>query len=325
MARPLRLEIEDGLYHVTSRGLERRRIVRDDRDRTRWVELLDTVAVRRRWRVLAWVLMENHFHVFVRTPDADLSAGMHDLNSGYVTGFNLRHRRVGPLFQGRFKAILVESGKHSWALTRYIHLNPVRAGLVARPESYAWSSCRHYFESRGAPAWLAWEEVLNQHGRTLRAARRAYRDFLDKGVASPPESPLSPVVASTLLGSMGFVARMRARLAERAPDPEIPSERQLRDAVDIERIAAAVCSVFGVDAATLSDRGRWRNEARQVAMYLCRCWTRLSLRAIGERLGGVGYAAVSKAASDVAERLVRDRGLKAKVRRCERELELPKK
>ncbi len=160
MTRPLRIEIPDGIYHVTTRGLERRKIVRDDTDRERWLDLLDGVCRRRDWRVFAWVLMDNHFHLFLRTPHADLSAGMHDLNSGYATYFNRQHHRCGPLYQGRFKAILVEDEKHGWELSRYVHLNPVRAKRVTDPRRYRWSSCRHYFDSRGRPDWLAWEEVV---------------------------------------------------------------------------------------------------------------------------------------------------------------------
>ncbi|MBM4043285.1 MAG: hypothetical protein FJ290_32760, partial [Planctomycetes bacterium] len=100
MARPLRVDIAGGVYHVTNRGLEQRAIVRDDADRLRWHKLLDVVATRRRWRVFAWVLLDNHFHLFLQTPDADLSPGMHDLESGYASGFNRRHERRGPLFQG---------------------------------------------------------------------------------------------------------------------------------------------------------------------------------------------------------------------------------
>ena len=145
MSRKLRLLIPDGIYHVTTRGLERRDIFCDDQDRSYWLTLLDTVANRRDWRILSWVLMDNHFHIFLRTPHGDLSAGMHDLNAPYVTVFNRRHKRVGPLFQGRYKGILVERGYHYWELSRYIHLNPVRAGMVDDPEKYRWSSSHHFY------------------------------------------------------------------------------------------------------------------------------------------------------------------------------------
>lgn len=167
MTRPLRIDVEDGLYHVTSRGWERRPIVRDDRDRKRWLDLLERVATRCGWRVFAWALMRNHHHLYLRTPQPNLSAGMHDLNSGYASGFNRRWRRCGSLFQGRFKAVLVEDQSHAVELSRYVHLNPVRASVVERPEEYAWSSYPDYLAMRRAPAWLDWETVLGELGKRV--------------------------------------------------------------------------------------------------------------------------------------------------------------
>jgi len=190
MARPLRIDMPNGIYHVTSRGLERRRIVRDDADREQWINLLDRVATRRHWSIHAWALLDNHLPLFLRCPHGDLSASMHNLNAGYATGFNRKHRRCGPLFQGRFKGIIVEREYHYWELSRYIHLNPVRAGLTSDPQDHRWSSCHQFFDSRRAPAWLGWEEVLRQHGTSLRSARRAYREFLAEGVLIPPGLPL---------------------------------------------------------------------------------------------------------------------------------------
>jgi len=317
MARPLRIEIADGVYHVTSRGLERRAIVRDDADRRKWVELLDRVAVRRRWRVFAWVLLDNHFHLFLRTPDADLSAGMHDLNSGYAASFNVRHGRRGPVLQGRFRAILVERAVHDWELSRYVHLNPVRAGMVARPQDHPWGSGRFYLTADDAPEWLAWEEVLAKHGRTMRAARREYARFLADGLASPPVSPLTRAVASTLLGSAGFIERMRAWLHGRLPDRDVPAARALRTRLGVEEIEAVVCREFGVSVQCLHERGRWHNEARAVAAYLGRKWTGLLVRTLGERLGGVQGPQASKMAAQVRDRLPRDRRLARRVSRCD--------
>ena len=193
MARPLRIEMENGLYHVTSRGWERRGIVESDQDREDWLRLFDRVAKRSNWRVFSWVLMSNHFHLFLRTPEPNLSADMHDLNSGYASLFNRRHHRVGSLFQGRFKAILVEDETHAWELSRYVHLNPVRAKMVALPEDYHWRSYRFYRYGRvalDAPAWLDWETVFLEHFHDLRNARRAYQRFVEhySGRASPGSS-----------------------------------------------------------------------------------------------------------------------------------------
>jgi len=320
MARPLRIDIPDGLYHVTSRGLERRDIVRDDADRRKWAELLDAVATRCRWRVFAWALMGNHYHLFLQTPEPNLSAGMHDLNSGYASAFNRRHERSGPLLQGRFKAVLVESGRHEWELSRYVHLNPVRAGLADRPEAYRWGSCRFYFGAGEAPSWLAWEEVLARHGRTLRAARRAYAEYLAEGLASPPSSPVKGAVASCLLGSERFVERMRNWLGERLPDRAVPSVRALRRTGTAEAVEAAVCSRFGVSAAELRMRGRWHNEARAAAVYLSRKWSGESQTELGLRFGGVGGAAISRTAGLVAQRLLRDSRFKRRLLDCEKAL-----
>jgi len=213
MARPLRIDIEDGVYHVTSRGWERRVVVRDDQDRQRWLELLDRVATRCGWRVFAWALMNNHFHLYLRTPWPNLSAGMHDLNSGYASGFNRRWRRCGALFQGRFKAVVVEQESHALELSRYLHLNPTRAGIVERPEEWAWSSYPDYLAMRKAPAWLDWQTVGGELGKDLSRARPAYRPFMEAELREPPNSPLATAVGGMFLGSAEWVEWWRRRLA----------------------------------------------------------------------------------------------------------------
>jgi len=320
MARPLRIDVGDGLYHVTSRGLERREVVADGVDREKWLDLLDRVARRCRWRVFAWVLMGNHYHLFLRTPDPNLSAGMHDLNSGYVSWHNRRHGRCGPLLQGRFQAILVESGRHEWELSRYVHLNPVRAGLVKDPAAHRWGSCRFYLHGGKAPEWLAWEEVLAGHGRTLRAARAAYARFLAEGVALPPRSPFGEVVASTLLGSEGFVERMRRWLEGRLPDREVPAARELRGRLSLDEVDVAVAETFGVPVKTLHVRGHWHNEAREVAMYLARRLTGGPVAGLGTRYGGVRGQTVSATVSRIARRLRTDARIAKAALACERRL-----
>lgn len=320
MARPLRIEFPNAVYHVTSRGLGRRPIVRDDADRERWTDLLDTVATRCGWRVLAWALMNNQFHLFVRTPKANLSAGMHDLNSGYATGFTRRHRRDGPLFRDRFKAILVEAGQLQWELTRFVHLSPVRARLARHPEAYPWSSCRCYFRASLAPAWLAWEEVLAQLGRTLRTARRRYRAYLEDGLATPPRSPLKDAVASVVLGSPRFVERVRHWAAGRLADRDLPAARALRPTVSLAHIERVVCETYAVPRATLRARGRHGNEPRQVAIYLSRRLTTLPLARLGRHFGGVGPAAVSNTARGVADRAQHGTRLERRLRRLQQRL-----
>ncbi len=297
MARPLRIEMENGLYHVTARGWERRGIVKSDRDREDWLRLFDRVARRSNWRVFSWVLMSNHFHLFLRTPEPNLSVGMHDLNSGYASLYNRRHRRAGSLFQGRFKAILVEDQTHAWELSRYVHLNPVRAKMVALPEEYHWSSYRFYRYGRvalDAPAWLDWETVLQEHSHDLRNARRAYQRFVEQGVENPPPSPLKAAVEGVFLGKTAWVEEMRERLATEPGDSNVPLRKRLAwrpTAVEIVQVVRDHFHATTTDFEAVRRRG---NDARVAAIYLVRHLTDQTVTATAGQFGGVNAAAISK-------------------------------
>jgi REP element-mobilizing transposase RayT len=317
MSRPLRIEIADGVYHVTSRGLQRLDIVRDDRDRRRWLEQLDVVATRHSWRVLAWALMSNHFHLFLRTPHPNLSAGMHDLNAGYVSWFNTRHARCGPLLQGRFHAVLVERDYHYWELSRYVHLNPVRANMADRPEAYPWGSCRHYFAERGAPAWLAWNEVLAGHGVALRQARNDYMRFLMEGLSRKISDPLDGAVASAVYGTVSFVDKVRSWLDDRIPDREVPAARELAKRIGVEEIQRVVCSEFGAQRDALTRKRDRYNEARSAAIYLSRKLTSTPLAEVGAQFGGITQSAVSQMTAQVSAKRQEDRRFDALLRKCE--------
>ena len=302
MSRPLRIDMENGLYHVTSRGWERRVIVDDDRDREQWFKLLDRIARRYDWRFYGWVLMDNHFHLFLKTPNADLSAGMHDLNSGYATWFNRRHKRSGSLYQGRFKAILVEDESYAWTLSRYIHLNPVKARMVKRPEDYAWSSYRHFLNGRGASEWLDWQTVLDQMGKNRSRTRKAYRDFVEQGIGGQVSSPFATVVENVLLGSDDWVEKMRTVLSHEKPDPNIPSQGRLAWRPSVESIEELTCQEFDVDVKVLHAKRIRNNEARAVALCLIRRLTSEPVTQLAERYGGVSQAAISKAVQRIERR-----------------------
>ena len=289
--------MENGLYHVTARGWERRCIVESDRDREDWLRLLDRVATRSNWRVFSWVLMSNHFHLFLRTPEPNLSAGMHDLNSGYASLFNRRHRRVGSLFQGRFKAILVEDETHAWELSRYVHLNPVRAKMVVLPEEYHWSSYHVYRygrEALNAPAWLDWTTVLQEHSQNLRNARRAYQRFVEQGIRNPPTSPLEAAVEGVFLGKTAWVEAMRERLAKEPEDGNVPLRKRLAWRPTAVEIVRVVRDHFNVPSSTFDAVRRHGNDARVAAIYLLRRLTDQTVSATAEQFGGVSAAAISK-------------------------------
>lgn len=170
MARPLRIEYAGAIYHVLSRGDRREAIVRDDADRSRFFELLERTCQRTGWEIHAYCLMNNHFHLVVETPRSNLSAGMQWLLGSYTQHFNRRHRLSGHLFGGRYKALLVDGREGSYLrqVCDYVHLNPVRAGMIGRKapvHSYAWSSCAHYLRGKGQrPVWLRTDRLRGEHG-----------------------------------------------------------------------------------------------------------------------------------------------------------------
>jgi putative transposase len=265
------------------------------------------VATRCAWRVFAWTLLDNHFHLYVRTPQANLSAGMHDLNSGYASFFNRRHRRCGALFQGRFKAVLVEDDTHATELTRDIHLNPVRARIVGRPEDYVWSSYQDYLGMRKAPAWLDWETVLSEVARDRSRARAAYRRFVEAGLLQPLPSPLEAAVGGMFLGSSAWIEWWRRDLAREPARKAVPLQRQLAWRPGVDDVIAAVAQTFAVEAAVVLVRRRHGNDARLAAIYVARRVTDEGVGAIGRRFGGVSTAAISQTVARMEKRRGEDR------------------
>jgi putative transposase len=218
VARPLRLEIPDGVYHVFARGNERRAIYRDDSDRERFLEVVSRACERFGWRVLSYCLMTNHYHLLVRTPDANLARGMRDLNGVYAQRFNRRHGRDGHLFQGRYGALLVERGGHLLASVAYIVRNPVRAGLCASPREWRWSSQRAALGER-PPGILVLDELLGYFGSERASARRRYRELTESG-GEPNAGALLP--DGVVYGTDEYVRAQLARL-EPTESAEIPS------------------------------------------------------------------------------------------------------
>jgi putative transposase len=179
MPRPLRVSVPNGVYHVTSRGNRRQPVFVDGRDRKFFLEMLAIVCARRRWRCRGYCLMPNHYHLVVQTRDADLSAGMQGLNGEYAHHFNFFHGTDGHLFQGRFHAVLVESDPHLAELSRYLALNPVRAGLAATARAWRWSSYPAIAEGRPSPPFLDVEGILGLFGREPERARRSFVHFVE--------------------------------------------------------------------------------------------------------------------------------------------------
>src|SRR5471032_1760910 len=205
MTRPLRLEFAGALYHVTSRGDRGAAIYLDNADRRAWLDTMDLVATRFNFIVHAFCQMTNHYHVLIETAEGNLAQGMRQLNGLYSQYFNRRHRLVGHLFQGRYKAILVQRESYLLELTRYVVLNPLRAGMVAALEEWPWSSHQYMLGDEPAPLWLDTKRLLGQFGERRSEAVPAYVRFVMAGIGL--RSPLALTAHQMLLGDAAFVAR----------------------------------------------------------------------------------------------------------------------
>ena len=293
MARPLRIEYPGALYHVMSRGIERRVIVRDDHDRERRLDWLRRTVETYGWRLHAFALMPNHDHLFVETPDANLSTGMQFFNGSYVSYFNFRHKRAGHLFQGRFKAQLIEREGHYLEISRYIHLNPVRAKLVDRPQAYPWSSFPGYVRRTRAANWITYDHVLAEFGSEDASARRRYRQFVLAGIDPPLRSPFADAVHNIIVGSDDFVEKVKMMLADRQASAGLPALNRLRIRPSLEHIIAVVATCTKETRANWSSGRRCDDTGRALAAYVARARFGYSASAVARALGYAGPSAVT--------------------------------
>jgi len=220
MARPLRIEFPGAVYHVTSRGNARQAIFMDDEDRGRFLDVLSIAVDRFNWLCHAYCFMENHYHLLIETLKGNLSKGMRELNGVYTQRFNQRYRRVGHLFQGRYKAILVEKDSHLMSLCRYVVLNPVRVGLVKKPEQWRWSSYRATVGGVRKPAFLTMDWILSQFSGRKRAAMEKYRKFVMEGIDK--ETPWETLKGQIFYGTDEFIKQLSGLLDEKGDTKEVP-------------------------------------------------------------------------------------------------------
>ncbi len=237
LTRPLRIEFAGAVYHLTSRGNARQDIFLDDDDREGFLEILTHVIERYGWICYAYCLMGNHYHLLIETPGANLSRGMQLLNGVYTQRFNHKHKRVGHLFQGRFKAILAEKDSHLLELARYIVLNPVRAKIVRHPRQYRWSSYRATVGEAKSPGFLTVDWILTQFDQDLAHGRVAYRQFVKEGRGVPV---WDDVKGGFLLGTEEFVGRMKPLLRGEEAGSEISKRQRFADRRSLEDLFAGV-------------------------------------------------------------------------------------
>jgi putative transposase len=234
MVRPLRIVFPGAVYHITSRGNERKAIFRDDEDREFFLESLNRVRLRYHWLCHAYCLMDNHYHLLIETPDGNLSLGMRQLNGIYTQLFNRRHQRVGHLFQGRFKAVVVQKDSHLLEACRYVVLNPVRARMVERLHLWKWSSYSATAGLQMAPSWLTIDWVLSQWALDKKSAQKAYRKFVNDGRGAEPL--WKEVRAQSILGEDNFVESMGNYVKGKENIPEISKSQRFVNRPTLETL-----------------------------------------------------------------------------------------
>ena len=282
MSRPLRIEFAGALYHVTSRGNGRKPIFRNDQDRLSFLEVLYKVNRRYHWLCHAYCLMSNHYHLIIETPEGNLSRGMRQLNGVYTMYFNRRHRTVGHVFQGRYKAILVEKESYLLEVCRYVVLNPVRAGLVERPEGWDWSSYRGTAGFHKPHRSLTTDWILGQMGKRRREAFKRYRAYVREGIGGG--TIWKKVKGQSILGEDDFIDQFISHVRGYEEVKEIPRGQRYLGRPGLEDMFSEmdVRDRKKRDARVAQAVAEWGYSQREVADYLRLHYSTLS-RILKER------------------------------------------
>jgi REP element-mobilizing transposase RayT len=225
MSRPLRIEFEGALYHITARGNRQEAIFYSDDDRYTFLRVLGKVIVRYNWVCHAYCLMDNHYHLLIETPEGNLSAGMRQLNGVYTQTVNRTYSKVGHVFQGRFKSLVVEKESYLLELCRYLVLNPVRAGSCSKPEEWLWSSYNAKALARNVPDWLTVDWVLSQFSKRRIESQKSYRDFVFDGL-EVEDSPLKKVAGQLILGGQNFIDSLKREIMDKAEIKEFSRQQR---------------------------------------------------------------------------------------------------
>ncbi len=328
MARPLRIDIENGWYHITARGIERKPIFLGDRYCEHFLELLEEMTERHAVGVHAYVLIGNHYHLILQTPYANASQAIQWLNVSYSAWFNAKRGRCGHVFQGRFGSKLID-GEGSWllAVSTYLHLNPVRTAsmglskgqnsaearglLKASKEDvqkrlavlreHRWSSCNAYCGYSGKPKWLSTQSILARAG-----GKAAYRKYLHMHVTRGDD----PEEYETLRGrvAIGGVAFLeKAKKMVLSVSDEQPDRVFLKKRIPIENVVAVVEDLKGEKWEDF--KGRHGDTGKPLVLYLARKRSGSTLKEIGDWVGGMSYKAVSRAIYRFEEKLDKDKAL----------------
>ena len=316
MARPWRIQYNNAVYHIMSRGVAQGEVFYAEEDYHKFLEYLEKTSEKFQLEIFAFVLMGNHYHLFLRTKEANLSKSMQWLQTSYSIYLNRKYRRSGHLFQGRYKSILVGDDSYWRGLSFYIHLNPVRAGIVKELETYKWSSYHDYVKTKKIHHWIACEEILKGFGKDEKESRDEYWKLISEK-SGQEKKFLDDVKYGLILGSEEFISWVQKKFINRlsARDGELPQKKRVGDDGIVEKVLGEVTKCFKTERTQLLQRKRRvPQRARDVCMYILKEHSGLDNKRIGE-VFGVSLSAVTKAAKRINEQRETEERLKKETNR----------
>jgi len=308
MARPLRIEYPGAWYHVMNRGTGKRSIYITEKHFQYFLSLLELISNRFLAEIHAYCLMQNHYHLMIRTPEGNLQRIMRHLNGVYTQYFNRSTGRDGPLFRGRYKSILVGDPNYWLELSRYIHRNPLEEGLVTYPDEYCWSSYPAYIGMVDVPDWLHIEDVLGATG-IGQQSRSCYRDFVINKTHEEITRFYAKEKLHPVLGDESFKLDVMSYFNENV---DVPDVRRTRIRSSRENVLASVCKFYGIPLEDLFKSGRGRgvtNPARSVAMYILQQECDCKLSDIASLFSLASYKSASSIIRHVRVQLEKDNRL----------------
>jgi len=314
MARPLRVEYSGAFYHVMNRGNAGDDIFKSERDREKFLEYLSIAKARFSIIIHTCCLMTNHYHLLLETQEPNLSKAIQWLNVSYATYFNKKRQRKGHLFQGRFKSILVDADEYLTYLSRYIHLNPVRAKMTETASDYPWSSYAAFIGKVSTPEWLETGYLLSNFGKGKKKAIQNYKTFVEDIDCKSLENPEKGLAGGFILGDNNFVDWVKETfLSDREENREIPQLKQLSRQSSPEQVLEQVCKAYGCEEDDILRKGLKKNRIRDIAIYLVRECCGLSCKDAGNYFGGISGAAVTLRCNYLLKEMKKDAELSRKI------------
>ena len=312
MSRPLRIQFENAWYHVMNRGKRGEKIFQDKADFIIFIELLEELHEVFNINVASYCLMTNHYHLLLQTPDANLSRSMRHLNGVYTQKYNKSHNYDGPLFRGRYKSIVVDSDSYALELVRYIHRNPLEAGIVDDINKYRWCTHKAYLSSADKWKWLHKDYILKLFSNSKPESIRLYKKFVKQETPETITNIYKRKNLLVILGKKTFINRVKEKFFNESKFEEIPETKKISP--DAEKIKQTVCKEYNIEGQDLyySRRG-YLNEPRNIAIYLVRRLRNDTLKQVGDEFRISKYSTVSSIVEKVKKDIRLDKSLKKRV------------